>query len=282
MQTKLYKITCTLILILYICTSFSQISYASDNTYTNVETGYQIMIYDEALLLTEEEKIALQEVMKAFTNHGHAVFTTVNSNPISTEYYAELWYQEFFSYENGMIFLIDMDNRILTIYCEGDVADVITDAYATTITDNVYRYASNEEYYLCASTAFSQACTLLNAGEIMQPMKYISNALLAMLLSLLILFGYVSYYSRIKQPSDDKLLERIHKQFSHSKPVVNLTNETKTYSPQSSGSSSSHHSSSHRSSSRRSSGSSRSRSSSSRSRSSSSRSRSSSRGSHRF
>lgn len=271
MQMKLYKITCTLILILYMCTSFSQTSYASESSYTNEETGYQIMICDDALLLTEEEEIALKEVMKAFTSYGHAVFVTVDSNPISTEYYAELWYQEFFSYENGMIFLIDMDNRVLTIYCEGDVADVITDAYATTITDNVYRYASNEEYYLCAGTAFSQACTLLNAGNIMQPMKYISNALLAMLLSLLILFGYVSYYSRIKQPSDDKLLERIHKQFSHSKPIVTLTNETKTYSPQSSGSSSSHHSSSHRSSSHRSSSSSR-----------SSRSRSSSRGSHRF
>ncbi len=269
MPKTMFKILFSIIISVTLCMSSSTLCYAKD-TYTNAETGYRIEQSDDAMLLTPAELSALSEVMIPLTEYGNVAFVTTDSNNYSAEYYAKTWYQEHFFYDNGIIFLIDMDNRIITIYCEGDVSDVITDAYATTITDNVYKYASNADYYTCAGTAFMQAQSLLEGGRILQPMKYISNALLAILLSLLILFAYVSYYSRLKKPSDDKLLERIHKQFSHNEPVPNFTHETKTYSPRSSDSGGSSSSSS------RSSGGSRSSGSSSRSSS-----RSSS-GSHRF
>lgn len=269
MRKKISKFFLSIILILGICISSSTLCQAK-GYYTNSETGYRVEISDDANLLTQAETTALGEIMQAITAYGNAAFVTTLDNSYSAEAYAEIWYQEMFFYDDGIVFLIDMDNRVITIYCEGDMSKTITDAYATTITDNVYRYASNEDYYTCAGTAFMQVESLLEGERIMQPMKYISNALLAILLALLILFGYVSYYSRLKKPTDDKLLEKIHKQFAYSEPVPNFTHETKTYSPRSSSSGSSSGSSSRSSSG----GGSRSRSSSSSSRSSS--------GSHRF
>jgi len=268
MRKFITNIILVLLLAAGICTSSSCLCLAKES-YHNNETGYSIELCDDAMLLTPAELSALSEVMIPLTEYGNAAFVTTSSNSHSTEYYAEVWYHEHFFYEDGLLFLIDMDNRIITLYCEGDVSDVITSSYATTITDNVYRYASNEDYYTCAGSAFMQSHSLLEGERIMQPMKYISNALLAILLAMLILFGYVSYYSRLKKPADDKLLERIHKQFSYSEPIPNFTHETSRYSPRSSSSGSS-------SGGRRSSGGG-SRSSSR----SSSRSRSSS-GSHRF
>ncbi len=277
MRKFITRILLSLLLVTGICASSSSLCLARES-YANSKTGYRIDLSDDAMLLTPAELSALSEVMIPLTEYGNVAFVTTSTNNHSTEYYAEVWYHEHFFYEDGLLFLIDMDNRIITLYCEGDVSDTITSSYATTITDNVYRYASNEDYYTCAGSAFMQAHSLLEGEKIMQPMKYISNALLATLLAMLILFGYVSYYSRLKKPADDKLLERIHKQFSHSEPIPNFTHETSTYSPRSSSSSSGSSSGSRRSSGGGSRSSSRSSSSSSRSRSSSR----SSRGSHRF
>lgn len=238
MRKLITRFFLTILLITGICASSLQFCFAK-NAYSNAETGYHIELCDDAMLLTSAELTALSEVMIPLTEYGNVAFVTTSANARSAEYYAEVWYHEHFFYEDGLLFLIDMDNRIITLYCEGDISDVITDSYATTITDNVYRYASNEDYYTCAGSAFMQAHSLLEGERIMQPMKYISNALLAILLSLLILFGYVSYYSRLKKPADDQLLARIHKQFSHDEPIPNFTHETSTYSPRSSSSGSS-------------------------------------------
>ena len=47
-------------------------------------------------------------------------------------------------------------------------------------------YASAGDYYQCAASAFDQAATLLKGGHIARPMKYINNALLALILAVLI------------------------------------------------------------------------------------------------
>lgn len=198
-------------------------------------TTYRVVIEDNAELLAEEQETALEEVMKDITAYGNVAFVTVAENSSSAESFARSYYQRQFGTNSGTLFLIDMDNRKIWIHSDGAVYKVITTAYANTITDNVYRYASDEEYYECAAEAYRQIYALLEGQKIAQPMKYISNALLAMILALLINFGLVCYFTRIKKPKEAEILSNIEKRFESTKPTAVFTHETKEYDPVESG-----------------------------------------------
>ena len=163
--------------------------------YVNPDTGYQTVIEDDAELLSEEEEAALQELLEEITAYGNVAFKTIDNNYMSTENYARSYYKDMFGTASGTLFLIDMDNRIIWIHSDGAVYKVITTAYANTITDNVYRYASDEEYFVCAQKAFEQMLSLLQGQKIAQPMKYISNGLLAIILALLLNYGVVCVFA---------------------------------------------------------------------------------------
>ena len=60
------------------------------------------------------------------------------------------------------------------------------------------------------------------------PIKLISNAMLAMILALLIIYIYVSIISRVKRPKDDEIMKQIELQWSISNPIaVNRITSTK-------------------------------------------------------
>ena len=50
---------------------------------------------------------------------------------------------------------------------------------AYSITDNTYTYATNKDYYGCASYSFKQINTILSGGKIAEPMRYTSNIFIA-------------------------------------------------------------------------------------------------------
>lgn len=204
--------------------------------YTNPDTNYRTVIEDDAGLLSDEEITRLAAVMEGITEYGNVAFKTISSNSTGTKSYAESFYKEKFGTASGTLFLIDMDNRQIWIQSDGAVYKVITKSYANTITDNVYREASKGDYFACANEAFTQIQTLLRGRHIMQPMKYISNALLAMILALLINFCYICIFSRLKKPKEEEIMKKIHKQFHATPPTATYTHQTKTYSPVSSGS----------------------------------------------
>ena len=56
-------------------------------------------------------------------------------------------YREKYGSESGTIFVIDMDNRNIWIHSNGAINRTINKAYAETITDNVYTYASDAVSY---------------------------------------------------------------------------------------------------------------------------------------
>lgn len=204
--------------------------------YVNPDTGYQTVIEDDAELLSEEEEAALQELLEEITAYGNVAFKTIDSNYMSTENYARSYYKDMFGTASGTLFLIDMDNRIIWIHSDGAVYKVITTAYANTITDNVYRYASDEEYFVCAQKAFEQMLSLLQGQKIAQPMKYISNGLLAIILALLLNYGVVCVFAGAKKPGKKKMMENVPIQFSYTKPLAVFTHQTRTYNPVSSSS----------------------------------------------
>lgn len=204
--------------------------------FVNLDTGYEVFIEDRAELLTKEQRIELSEVMEEITAYGNAGFVTTNDNPFSTENFARDYYRNRFGTDSGTVFVMDMANRNIWIHSDGAVYKVITDAYGNTVTDNVYKYASRGDYYGCAKEAFSEIHTLLKGQRIPQPMKYISNGLLALILALLFNYGLVVWFTRLKAPKTDAVLSNIHRKFGYSNLRATYTHQTRIYDPVSRGS----------------------------------------------
>ncbi len=201
----------------------------------NEETGYRLILEDDAGLLTNEERISLQWKMEPITQYGNVAFKTVRENTSSAAAFAESYYHAKFGTKSGTLFLIDMANRKIWIFSDGAIYKVINENYAETITDNVYRYASKGEYYRCASCAYDEIHTPLQGGRISPPMKYISNLLLALILALFANFLLASYMSKLRAPSDNEILDNATVKFSHTKPEAFYQYQTKRYAPRSKG-----------------------------------------------
>lgn len=206
------------------------------DVYYNETTNYRVVVLDVAGLLSETEKGMLVGQISEITDYGNAAFVTIESNSRSAGGFAESCYSSLFGTESGILFLIDMDNREIWIYCDGEIYRTITKSYANTITDNVYTYASKGAYYQCASKAFEQAYTLLEGRRISQPMKYICNALLALIGALLFNFGIVWLNSGLKKTKENEILAHALGYFSNTKPTRQFENSERTYSPVSSSS----------------------------------------------
>ena len=207
-------------------------------TYENDETGYEAIIVDEAGLLSSSEKADLLEEMEALTEYTNIAFVSVEENRYSTENLAARLNKEYFGNEDGIVFIIDVDNRYIWINSMGSVEKVITNDYGQTITDNVYSYASDENYYKCASKAFGQMYRLLEGQWIAQPMKCICNAFLAVAVALLINYFVVRMASRTEKASARQIMGGIFTKVEINNARAEFTHQTKCYSPQSSSSSS--------------------------------------------
>ncbi len=244
--TSFTKLVVTFLFALLICTftpatllAYTDEYYPdSEPVWENDDTDYEIYIDDLADLLSSREEKKLLETMKPISEHGHVAFVSIDYNPeYDTEDYVEEYYYDHFRHNSGTVFIIDMDERNIWIYSDGDIYDRVTTAYANTITDNVYTFASDEEYFDCANTAFEQINSLMEGKAIAQPMKYISNALLAIVIALLINYISVLLVSRSKKVSDSQLLDGTFFKVNINNPSINFTHQTKEYSPESSDSS---------------------------------------------
>lgn len=211
---------------------FNSICYAVDSTNTKNNKTYQVIIEDDANLLTQDEKEMLYTTMEKLTEYGNILFKTIDKNPFSlTSKYASTYYYEKCKNQSGTVFLIDMDNRIIYIYSDGNNYKTITTEKAEVITDNIYQYATNKQYYKCATEAFSQIYTLLQGGKIAEPMKYISNGVMAVMLALLANFAIFKVATRNKVASSNEQIEECEIFFEHTKPETTKTGQHRVYSP---------------------------------------------------
>ena len=201
------------------------------DAYYNDTTDYRVVVLDEAGLLSESEKGMLVEQISEITAYGNAAFVTADHNSGSAGGLAESCYRSLFATRSGILFLIDMDNREIYIFCDGEIYQTVTKNYAYTITDNVYTYASKGAYYQCASKAFEQAYTLLQGRRITRPMKYICNVLLAVIGALLFNFGVVGLNSGLKRTGEKEILAHALGYFSNTQSTACFVNSERTYSP---------------------------------------------------
>ena len=206
------------------------------NVWTNPDTGYFALIEDDADLLETTEEMDLLDDMKKITEYSSVAFHSTDNNSQTVEYYAEDYLHHVIGYGAGVVFVIDMDNRKVCVYSDGPSYGKITTAKADTITDNVYRYASNSDYYGCASEAFDEIYMVLGDQRIAQPMKYIGNALLALLAALFINYRLVIALSKAKKQDNDLMATQAFKRLNATPPKAVKTHTTKVYNPPSSSS----------------------------------------------
>lgn len=106
-------------------------------------------ITDQAGLLTEEEGKEINrqiEELEAATGWEIMAVTTDDAGGMSGETYAETWFDEYTQKDDGVICMIDMDNREIVIRAFGEAMYYITDDRRDIILDAGYDKITDEQY----------------------------------------------------------------------------------------------------------------------------------------
>lgn len=160
------------------------------NTSAKEKNGYKVIINDEAKLLTTQQEDKLLDKMKLITKYGSVAFKTIDINKKETEDYAEeYFYDNFDDKESAVLFLIDMDNRVIYIYSDGYIHEIITSKMAEKITKKVAKYATQKKYYECASLTYGYISALLDDKDIFDMADNLN--------SIKILFGETAFIKMI-------------------------------------------------------------------------------------
>ena len=201
---------------------------SSGAMYTNPDTGYQVFISDGSDLLSESEEASLYHDMMPLTEYGGVAFVSADVSGTNSAEYARQECYKYFAAESGSVFLIDMGNRNIYIFSTGAMEKTINAGKARTITDNVYTYAKNGDYYGCAKKVFEQEKTIMEGGRIAEPMRYICAALVAVMAGLLIGYWVVRISRTHTVKPNAALLGAVRTRFDLSEPDVKLTSTRKT------------------------------------------------------
>ena len=186
---KRYKLTLilSLIFIIAFCTNI----FASTNTYPRTEEDLGVdknfpltptlidaalstpkvdaseKVYDFANLFTDEEELQLynniNKYIKRF-NMDMVIVTIDYNDKLNARDYAD----DFYDYNNfgigtdydGILFLIDMDNREMWISTTGKAIQKYNDERIDEILDDTYNYISDDKYYKCANAFIDSASSL--------------------------------------------------------------------------------------------------------------------------
>lgn len=229
------KVITRLFLIVVLMFFIPKIIYAHEYYYTNPNTGFDLVIEDDASLLSENQIDKLISDMMPLTSFGNIAFKSISANSTSTDSYASSYYHNKFGTKSGSVFLIDMKNRIIYIFSDGNNYNTITNNKAEIITDNVYRFATNKDYYTCASKAFSQMNSLLSGGKIAEPMRIISNIIISVIIAFFINFFFIAINSRVKSAKAKEILKNCDISFQVSNIIGVMTGQHREYSPQGDG-----------------------------------------------
>ena len=193
-------LTAMLIMLAFLASAV--ITRADGLQYEENVNGNTIAIVDDAGLLSESDRADLVQSMRPVAEFCSVLLLTTNSNSSSQENYAWQRGSQIFGQDVSFtVFLIDMDNRQIYIGSTADIRKTLTTARAHTITDNIYKYASNGDYAGCARAAFDQMATVLNGGKIPEPMKIIGCALIALIGGLTVCYIIMSSAGKIKAAS---------------------------------------------------------------------------------
>lgn len=195
-------------------------------------SGNDVYIHDEAGLLSDDEEERLMMVMEPITRFGSVVFYSTANNPYSdTVIMAEnVFFRYFDYYESATMLFIDMDRREVAIYSDGDISKNISSSKSTTITDNIYTYLGNGEYFEGSKIAFEQINALLEGRRIPETMKVVCNILIALNIGFIICYIIASKTSKTES-SEYLIMSTAKKDVRSNNPNQKFLRTTKTYIP---------------------------------------------------
>jgi len=152
-----------------------KIDITSSNKYLIEKTPYvdaDEKIYDFADLFTSSEEEKLYENIQNFIKKHNMdlVIVTIDYNDKSS---AQAYADDFYDYNDfgignkydGILFLIDMDNRRMEISTTGNAIEPLQ-SEIDTILDNCYSYISNEDYFDCANTFITSTENALSTNTV--------------------------------------------------------------------------------------------------------------------
>jgi len=191
------------LLLFILAVSLAAGALAESASLKNEETGFEAVIDDPAGLLTKDEISAVLDAMGSITAYANAGFVTYGASGSDTSSVlkkAERWGESRFGRNSGYtVFMIDMRTRRLGIFSSQNIYHLLTTAKANTISDNVYRYASREDYAGCAKEAFREIVRVMEGNAVGGSMKYISNVFLALICAILITYMLITGRMRNEQ-----------------------------------------------------------------------------------
>ena len=128
-------------------------------------------VYDFAELLTDSEEKELVNLIDDYIeeyNMDMAIVTTNDTDFRNSQEYAD----DFYDYNNfgigstwdGLLFLIDMDNRQMYITTTGEAIRIYNDNRINSILDRTYTYIAKQDYYNCAKSFVTATTSYAKSG----------------------------------------------------------------------------------------------------------------------
>ena len=206
--------------------ALDQSAFLSSSVYQNSDTGYTAYIDDEEDLLSSSEEENLLKKLVPLTQYGNVAFLS-GRGEYSAAATIRDFYNEVFYGKSGLIFFIDMENREIRIQSGGAFYRTISSDVANSITDNVYVFASNGDYYRTAAVASSQAKAKMEGRFVATPMRWISNFFLAIFLGLLFNFTMLLMTWKQNRAGSKAVLGALRPNMILGNREVIMTNQTK-------------------------------------------------------
>ncbi len=248
MRTKILSAICMAFSVLLI---FTIPARAEGEVWYESDEGYEVVIDDEEDILSDSDEKELAKLMKELAEYGNVVFYSTSESGIVDEAEADraasYYYEKLYgSHADGMIFAVDLDNYhqdpqgegMLRLNAYGALKRKISSSQIDSMIDNAvneYYYGSDRyNWYKYTEASFEQVLEYLNTGKISEPMKWITNVFLAIILGFMISFAMVSYVIRSRKPKDSEVLSGLYQHFQLLGANMILTNTTKVYDPPSS------------------------------------------------
>jgi uncharacterized protein len=173
----------------------------------------EISVFDYADLLTSEQEARLQEIAKEYNkkNISCVFVTTNNTDGKSSMVFSDDFYDYNGFRDDGILFLIDMDNREVYVNTVGIIIDKINDYEVENIIDAGFNYVADGNYYMAFVSMEDYANTLILpkevtlADKLMPTGASLAFSLFVTLIIVAILFA--RHYSACKKPNAKVYIE---------------------------------------------------------------------------
>lgn len=164
----------------------------------------EVTVFDYADLFTPDEEEDFRKISEKFEEYEISVvfLTTDNAQGKSSMVYLDDFYDANNFRTDGVLFMIDMDNRYIYINTVGKCIDMITDLQIDNALDAAYTNASSSEYALCMKRMSNSICDELESqlNPIASAFKFSYTILLfAIIITAVIIVILIYQHNRANQ-----------------------------------------------------------------------------------